>query len=131
MNRAIQDMLKRSNEYIPTPAGIIDYICKYYQPGGGPCSAGQQPQPGRRQLARQIAMYLIRRMTNLSLGDIGKEFGGRDHTTVLHSLDKVEKQMKNRPGLCRDGEGDHDQHQLQALKPPWIIRFTPLFHSFP
>ena len=49
---------------------------------------------------RQIAMYLIRRMTNLSLSDIGKEFGGRDHTTVLHSLDKVEKQMRSDPAFA-------------------------------
>ena len=40
-------------------------------------------------------MYLIRRMTNMSLKDIGKSFGGRDHTTVLHSLDKVEAQMRS------------------------------------
>ena len=33
-------------------------------------------------------------MTNLSLDDIGKEFDNRDHTTVLYSIDKVEKQMK-------------------------------------
>ena len=40
------------------------------------------------------AIDLVRRMTNLSLKDIGKSFGGRDHTTVLHSLDKVEAQIK-------------------------------------
>ena len=50
--------------------------------------------------ARQIAMYLIRRMTNLSLNDIGKAFGDRDHTTVLHSLDKVEKQMRSDPAFA-------------------------------
>jgi hypothetical protein len=43
---------------------------------------------------------LIRRMTNLSLNDIGKEFGDRDHTTVLHSLDKVEKQMRTDPAFA-------------------------------
>ena len=48
-------------------------------------------------LARQIAMYLIRSMTNLSLDDIGREFGNRDHSTVIHSLDKVEEQMKKSP----------------------------------
>ena len=56
---------------------------------------------GRNEVnARQIAMYLIRRMTNLSLNDIGKEFGDRDHTTVLHSLDKVEKQMRTDPAFA-------------------------------
>ena len=48
--------------------------------------------PSRRQplvLARQIAMYLCRELTDLSLPKIGKLFGGRDHTTVIHAVDKV------------------------------------------
>ena len=61
--------------------------------------------------ARQIAMYLIRRMTNLSLNDIGKEFGDRDHTTVLHSSGSGGEKDALRPGLCRKGQGDHHQHQ--------------------
>jgi chromosomal replication initiator protein len=42
-------------------------------------------------LPRQIAMYLTRELTNLSLPDIGRNFGGRDHSTVLHACKKVEK----------------------------------------
>ena len=42
-------------------------------------------------LPRQIAMYLSREMTNLSLFDIGRGFGGRDHTTVMHACKKVER----------------------------------------
>ena len=41
---------------------------------------------------RQIAMYLIRSMTGLSLPDIGKKFN-RDHSTVLHSINKIEQQV--------------------------------------
>ena len=41
-------------------------------------------------LPRQIAMYLSRELTNLSLPDIGRNFGGRDHTTVIHACKKVE-----------------------------------------
>ena len=90
--RAIRDMLKRSNEYIPSPGVIIDYVCKYYNLDEDAIRGPQR----RRDItqARQAAMYLIRSMTNLSLDDIGREFGNRDHTTVLHSLDKVEAQMK-------------------------------------
>jgi len=40
-------------------------------------------------LPRQIAMYICREMTGLSLPVIGMEFGGRDHTTVLHSCKKI------------------------------------------
>lgn len=56
-----------------------------------------------RQLVfpRQIAMFLTRQMTDLSLPKIGEEFGGRDHTTVLHSYDKVEKDVKTDPVLER------------------------------
>jgi len=40
-------------------------------------------------------MYLIRRMTSLSLSETGMEFSGRDHTTVLHSIEQVEKKMND------------------------------------
>lgn len=51
---------------------------------------------------RQIAMYLARELTDNSLPKIGKEFGGKDHTTVLHAIDKIEKQTKDDPKLDRD-----------------------------
>lgn len=44
---------------------------------------------------RQIAMYISRELTNLSLPKIGEEFGGRDHTTVLHACDKISNDLKN------------------------------------
>ena len=44
--------------------------------------------------ARQIAMYLIRSMTNMSLDEIGQVFDNRDHSTVLYSIQQVEKKMK-------------------------------------
>jgi len=44
---------------------------------------------------RQIAMYLTRELTDLSLPKIGEEFGGRDHTTVIHAHDKIVNDIKN------------------------------------
>jgi chromosomal replication initiator protein len=44
-------------------------------------------------LPRQIAMYLCRKLTNASLLEIGDKFGGKDHSTVLHSIKKVEEKM--------------------------------------
>lgn len=46
-------------------------------------------------LPRQIAMYLSRKLTNMSLPEIGNAFGGKDHTTVLHSFKKIEKEVIN------------------------------------
>jgi chromosomal replication initiator protein len=51
---------------------------------------------------RQIAMYLCRELTDLSLPKIGESFGGRDHTTVLHACDKIGKQVKLDPTLLED-----------------------------
>ncbi|BEP27670.1 chromosomal replication initiator protein DnaA [Helicovermis profundi] len=44
---------------------------------------------------RQIAMYICRELTDLSLPKIGEEFGGRDHSTVIHAYDKISNEMKN------------------------------------
>jgi len=43
---------------------------------------------------RQIAMYLCRELTDMSLPKIGEEFGGRDHTTVIHAYDKISKEIQ-------------------------------------
>lgn len=48
---------------------------------------------------RQIAMYLCRKLTDTSLPKIGEEFGGRDHTTVIHAHDKITDGLKNDEGL--------------------------------
>ena len=95
VGRAVRDMLKRSNEYVPSPKVIIIYICSYY-------NIDEETLRGQSRsrdvvAARQLAMYLIRRMHATSLDGIGKEFGNRDHSTILHSLDKVEKQMQTDP----------------------------------
>jgi len=48
---------------------------------------------------RQIAMYLCRELTDLSLPKVGEYFGGRDHTTVLHAQDKISKELETDPYL--------------------------------
>ena len=46
--------------------------------------------------ARQIGMYVFRELTDLSYPAIAREFGGRDHTTVIHAVEKIAALMKER-----------------------------------
>ncbi len=47
--------------------------------------------------ARQISMYVFRELTELSYPDIARVFGGRDHTTAIHAVQKITKQMAEQP----------------------------------
>ena len=51
---------------------------------------------------RQVAMYLCREMTDQSLPQIGKQFGGKDHTTVLHACKKIEDEIKTSAILAEE-----------------------------
>lgn len=51
---------------------------------------------------RQIAMYLTRELTELSLPKIGQEFGGRDHTTVIHAHNKIIKELETDENLANE-----------------------------
>ena len=109
--RAVRDMCKDKADFLPSPDVIIEEVCKFYNIENDALRG--QGRTKDTALARQIAMYQIRRMTNLSLKDIGKEFEGRDHTTVMHSIDRVEKTHENQPGSGRD----HQRPQLQHQRP--------------
>ena len=95
VTRAVRDMFKDKADFLPSPDIIIDEVSKFYN-----IDADALRGQGRTKdtaLARQIAMYQIRRMTNLSLKEIGKEFDNRDHTTVLHSIERIEDLIKVDP----------------------------------
>ena len=92
ISRAIDDMFKAEGNALPTPSLIISQVCKFYSIDEV-VLRGTQKNKGTAE-ARQVAMYLIRKLTNLSLPDIGKEFA-RDHSTVLYAIRKVEVALKN------------------------------------
>jgi chromosomal replication initiator protein len=54
---------------------------------------------------RQIAMYLAKILTAHSLPEIGRKFGGRDHTTIIHGVRKIEELMVKDTGLAADVDG--------------------------
>ncbi|HID92786.1 MAG TPA: chromosomal replication initiator protein DnaA [bacterium (Candidatus Stahlbacteria)] len=62
---------------------------------------------GKRRLAsialpRQVAIYLSRELTRLSLKEIGKLFGGRDHSTIIHDYEKIKKKIENDPIFSKE-----------------------------
>jgi chromosomal replication initiator protein len=54
---------------------------------------------------RQIAMYLARQLTHASLSEVGRSFGGKDHTTVLHAVDKIQTLLQDDPKLRKTVDG--------------------------
>ncbi len=92
VSRAISDMYKAEGNAVPTPSLIIAQVSRYYSIEEAALRSTLKNK-GTAE-ARQVAMYMIRKMTNLSLPEIGREFG-RDHSTVLHSIRKVESALKD------------------------------------
>ena len=92
--RAVKDIFKEKSDILPTADVIIEEVCKFYNLE--PSLLRGQSRSKDISLARQIAMYQIRRMTNLSLKEIGREFS-RDHTTVLSALNRIEGLVKTDP----------------------------------
>ena len=54
---------------------------------------------------RQVAMYLSRQLTHASLAEVGRAFGGKDHTTVLHAVDKIQTLLQEDPKLRKTVDG--------------------------
>ncbi|MEM6446690.1 MAG: chromosomal replication initiator protein DnaA [Cyanobacteria bacterium P01_D01_bin.123] len=97
-----------------TPESVFDVICEEFN-----LSAEDLLGSSRKRdisQARQIAMYLMRHHTGLSLPKIGEAFGGKDHTTVLYSCDKVTQQQKKNPQLARQLQQLSDRLRLAAQR---------------
>ncbi len=97
VKRAIKDVI-RTGTYIPTPDSIIRETARYY-------SLKEEDLRGQNRskntaMARQVSMYLMRSLTNLSLKDIGAQYEARNHTTVLSSIRKVEELLKTDPAMA-------------------------------
>jgi len=99
----VAELLKRvfkgMNDLIPTVDVIIEETAKYYRLK--PDDLKGQSRTRDTALARQIAMFLIRKLTNLSLKDIGALFEGRDHSTVLSSIRRIETLMEDSPDFSK------------------------------
>lgn len=95
--RAVRDMLSTKNEFLPSPDLIISEVAQFYQLDSE--SIKGQGQNKTISASRNVAMYLIRNMTDLSLQEIGDIFGNRHYSTVISSIKRVEKLLKEDPDL--------------------------------
>ena len=89
---AIRDILN-DNQPIPiTVERIISEVSRTY--GVSPADIRSSKRSAQVSTARQISMYIVREITQMSMSTIGEEFGGRDHSTVVYAIQQVEKNMK-------------------------------------
>ena len=90
--------LRRPGGSAPSPTdqhlrGIIECtVAPAFAVRHGALWAGTRGRPAEA-FARQVAMYLLREETGISLAEIGSELGGRDHTTVMHGIEKIEREL--------------------------------------
>lgn len=95
--RAVRDILRSKEDFLPSADTIIQEVARFYELDSDALRG--QSQNKEITTARNVAMYIIREMTQLSLAEIGQQFGGRHHSTVLNSINRVEKNMKEQPQL--------------------------------
>ncbi|HHY70121.1 MAG TPA: chromosomal replication initiator protein DnaA, partial [Thermoanaerobacterales bacterium] len=93
----LKDILPDEKPKNVTPIQIVEEVGSYF------CITPDEFKSRKRTkdvaFARHVAMYLCCELTDLSLPKIGDEFGGRDHTTVIHARDKITRDASNDPQL--------------------------------
>ncbi len=89
--RAIRDIFAENPWINPTPDFIVKAVAKYFEMDTESLLSKNKSQ--EYIVPRQIAMYMVREMTNLSFPQIGKFFG-KDHSTIMHATKKLEEKMK-------------------------------------
>ncbi|GEK80396.1 chromosomal replication initiator protein DnaA [Agrococcus baldri] len=90
----LKDLFSFDEEAPVSPSDIISHTANYFKLTVDDLHGSSRSQT--IALARQIAMYLCREMTSMSLPKIGQLFGNRDHTTVMYANKKIEKLMQER-----------------------------------
>jgi len=95
--RVLSDIVSAGEPRRITPQMILEATAASYGFGVDAICGPSRTRP--LVTARQVAMYLVRDLTDYSYPAIARVFGGRDHTTVIHAVDKITKQMKERRQL--------------------------------
>ena len=103
VSRAIKDMYKGKEQAVPTPDLIISEVCRFYSIEDNLLRSRNKAK--NTSEARHVAMYLIRKLTNLSFPDIAQVFGV-NHTTVLYAIRRVENDLGNAANGLQDNIRD-------------------------
>ena len=90
--KAINDIVSQKDKVISSDF-IQETVAKYFNISSKDLKGSKRSND--IAFPRQIAMYLCRNVAQMSLPQIGKDFGKRDHTTVMHACNKIEKEMKD------------------------------------
>lgn len=79
---------------------ILGIVAKFY--GYSPLQFKSAAKPSALAKARMVAMYVCKECTLRSLKEIGRHFGGRDHSTVCHAHDKTKRRMRENKEFCQE-----------------------------
>jgi chromosomal replication initiator protein len=94
---ALQDIISPNEKKVITVDFIVEVVSEHYNLS--PSEIYSKDKSRNISYPRQIVMYLCRRLTDLSVTEIGKSLGNRDHSTVLHGYDKVAGDIQNDSSL--------------------------------
>ena len=92
---AIRDILNDNQPISVTVERIIYEVSRTFEVS--PTDIRSSKRASAISTARQVAMYVVREITQMSMANIGKEFGDRDHSTVVYAINQVEKSCENDP----------------------------------
>ena len=95
----LQDLLRASERRLSIE-DIQRKVAEHYGIRFADMHSARRARPVARP--RQVAMYLCKQLTTHSLPEIGRKFGGRDHTTIIHGVRKIEELMTSDSGLQSD-----------------------------
>ncbi|MDQ3982045.1 MAG: chromosomal replication initiator protein DnaA [Actinomycetota bacterium] len=112
--QVLQTLLPDTREARVTSDLVVSVAADYYDVTPEEICSSSRSRPLVN--ARQMAMYLCRELTDLSLPKIGERFGGRDHSTVLYAMHKVRQQMKERQSCYQQVEELTTRIRQQAAR---------------
>ena len=90
---ALKDVIYPNKKKEITPSLIIEVVAEHF--GISPEDIASRKRTAELVQPRQIVMYLCRQLTESSLQNIAKTIGKKDHTTVLHGIEKITEKMEN------------------------------------